>query len=171
MMLLPLLFLKIFRIFLQAFFQVGSRRIENLLILNEYLDSSLPSLMSMVPTWFPDGVDSYPPFNMPSPPKDYRMIIKAKRCLPSNRLPPPTSYPDYEQTSFDSSRGDDVAATPTHQKKSRNFSGNTTDPYALNNYASQVAQNILDRVKQELCKIILNKIYFLFFIIYCSLFR
>ncbi len=112
----------------------------------------------MVPTWLSDGMDSFSSLNqMPSPPKDYRMIIKAKRSLPSNRLPPPSSspissYSDYQQTSFEIGRGDDVTAVQTHQKKSRNFSGYNTESYSLNNYAIEITQNILDQVKQELCK-------------------
>ncbi|CAF1194160.1 unnamed protein product [Rotaria sordida] len=117
--------------------------------------SSLPPLMSMVPNWFSTGTDSFSSFNMPSPPKDYRMIIKAKRSLPSNRLPPPPSslplYTSREQTSLG---GDEIATAQTYQKKTRNFSSNNTDPYLLNDYASQVARDILDQVKQELYKLI-----------------
>jgi hypothetical protein len=162
LLLLLLLFLETFPIFLQASSQVGSFflliiQINFLLIPYEHLDSSLPSLMSMAPMWFSDGVDSFSSFNnIASPPKDCRMIIKAKRCLPSNRLPPPSSssfYPDQEQTSFGVGRGDEAAVVQTHQKKSRNFSCNNTDSNLLDNYASQMAQNILDLVKQELCKI------------------
>jgi len=155
-MMLLLLFLKISQIFLRASSQVGPCFIiikRNFLFLPyEHLGSSLPSLMSMEPS---EGVDSFYSFNMPSPPKDYRMIIKAKRSLPSNRLPPPpssSSYPDYEQTSVGIDREDEPAVVQAHQKKSRNFSGNNTAPYSLDNYASQMAQTILDRVNLELCK-------------------
>ncbi|CAF3893273.1 unnamed protein product [Rotaria sp. Silwood2] len=127
--------------------------------------SSLPPLMSMMPTWFPTGVDSFSSFNMHSPPKDYRMIIKAKRSLPSNRLPPPPpppssslpSHSDHEQTSVGVDAGEEIAAAQTHQKKTRNFSSYNTDPYLLNNYASQMAQTILDRVKQELYNLIVEQ--------------
>jgi len=101
----------------------------------------------MVPTWLSD-----------SPPKDQRTIIKAKRCLPSNRLPPPppsSSYPDYEQTSLEVGRGDDVAATQAHQKKSRNFSGCNTESNSVDNYATNMIENILDRVKQQLRRILI----------------
>jgi hypothetical protein len=104
----------------------------------------------MLPTWLSDGLDGYN--QTPSPPKDYRMIIKAKRSLPSNRLPPP-SVPSYEQTSLEVISTDDAAAVQTNQKKSRNFSGYNPETYSVNDYASQIAENILDRVKQELCKI------------------
>jgi len=107
----------------------------------------------MVPTWVSDS-----PLNqMPSPPKDQRMIIKAKRCLPSNRLPPPppSSYSNYEQTSFEVSRGDDARATQAHQKKSRSFSGYNTDSNSYDNYATKMVENILGRVKQELRRILI----------------
>ncbi len=128
-----LLFLKISQIFLRASSQVGPCFIiikrNFLFIPYEHLGSSLPSLMSMEP------VDPFYSFNMPSPQKDYRMIIKAKRSLPSNRLPPPpssSSYPDYEQTSVGIDREDEPAVVQAHQKKSRNFSGNNTSSYSLN---------------------------------------
>ncbi len=158
-MMLLLLFLKICRIFLRASSQVGPCFIiikrNFLFIPYEHLGSSLPSLMSMVPSWLSEGADSFSSFNMPSPPKDYRMIIKAKRSLPGNRLPPPpssSSYPDYEQTSVGIDKEDEPAVVQAHQKKSRNFSGNNTASYSLDNYASQMAQTILDRVNLELCK-------------------
>ncbi|CAF0865157.1 unnamed protein product [Rotaria sp. Silwood1] len=94
--------------------------------------------------------------------ENYRMIIKAKRTLPSNRLPPPSlppppslsSYSDHEQTSVGIDQGDEIVTAQTNQKKTRNFSSYNTDPYLLNNYASQMAQTIMDRVKQELYKLI-----------------
>jgi len=122
--------------------------------------------MSIVPSWPSDGVDSFPSLNqLSSPPKDYRMIIKAKRSLPSNRLPPPTSYSHSEQISSEIDRGDDVATIRTQQKKSRSFSGYNTESYSANNYATKMAQNILDRVKQEL-----RKIFIFFDFIYSKIF-
>lgn len=107
--------------------------------------------MSMVSMWSPDGVDT-----LSSPPKDYRMIIKAKRSLPSNRMPPPPPpppVPSYEQSSSEISRGNDARVSQMNQKKSRNFSGHNHETYSVDNYASKIAENILDRAKQELCMI------------------
>ncbi|CAF1010234.1 unnamed protein product [Adineta ricciae] len=116
-------------------------------------NSSLQSLMSLVPSWLPESPDSRPILNMPSPPKDHRTFIKAKRSLPSNRVPPlPTILvkpSSYEQSS---SGAEEVAVVQTHQKKSRNFSGTNIQSYSLDNYASQLTENILDRVKQDLAK-------------------
>ncbi|CAF1202059.1 unnamed protein product, partial [Adineta ricciae] len=116
-------------------------------------NSSLQSLMSLVPSWLPESPDSRPMLNMPSPPKDHRTFIKAKRSLPSNRVPPPptiSAKPSaYEQSS---SGTEEVAVVQTHQKKSRNFSGTNLQSYSLDNYASQLTENILDRVKQDLTK-------------------
>jgi hypothetical protein len=110
----------------------------------------------MVPMWSSDGVDL-----SSSPPKDYRMIIKAKRSLPSNRMPPPP-MPIYEQTSSDTSRGNDARLSQMNQKKSRNFSGQNSETYSFDNYASKMAENILDRVKQELgmIEILLKSIFY-----------
>ncbi len=104
--------------------------------------------MSMVPNWLSDVIDLFP-----TPPKDHRTIIKAKRSLPSNRLPPP-SVTTYEPISSEISRTDDASATQTNQKKSRNFSDNNLITYSYDNYASKIAENILDQVKQELCSIL-----------------
>ncbi|CAF1087211.1 unnamed protein product [Adineta steineri] len=119
-------------------------------------NSSLPALMSMMPTWFPGGVDPLSSLNIPSPPKDNRMIIKAKRSLPSNRIPPPPpsqlSPSNYEQNFSGTNAEDERVTVQTHQKKSRNFSGNNTESYSLNTYATQMVQNILTQAKQELSK-------------------
>jgi hypothetical protein len=106
--------------------------------------------MSMLSTWSADGPDS-----ASSPVKDNRMIVKAKRSLPSNRMPPPSvaSVPSYEQPSSEISRGNDARISQMNQKKSRNFSGQNTEASSFDNYASKVAENILDRAKQELCMI------------------
>ncbi|CAM4760089.1 unnamed protein product [Rotaria magnacalcarata] len=121
-------------------------------------NSSLSSLVSMVPAWVPTGVDTYSSsssssFNAPSLPKDQRTIIKAKRCLPSNRVPPPPpqSYYQHQETSIGV---DESAAARTNQKKTRNFSSSTREPFSLDSYASQMAQTVIDQVKQELYKII-----------------
>ena len=109
--------------------------------------------MSLVPPWIPESPESRPMLNMPSPPKDQRTFIKAKRSLPSNRAPPPpiilVKPSAYEQSS---SGAEEVAAVQTHLKKSRNFSGNNMQSYSLDNYASQLTENILERVKQDLSK-------------------
>lgn len=122
---------------------------------NRHADSALHSLMSMVPTWFPEGMDSLSPLKQKaSPPKDHRMIIKAKRSLPSNRLPPPpTTYSNSEQISPEITRTDEATAVQTHQKKSRNFSGYPTEKFSLDDYATQMVKNIFDQVKQDFCKI------------------
>ncbi|CAF3310834.1 unnamed protein product [Rotaria socialis] len=121
-------------------------------------NSSPSSLISMVPTWIPTGADTYSSssssFNISSLPKDQRTIIKAKRCLPSNRVPPPPSppqsYSEHQQTSIGV---DEPTAARTNQKKTRNFSSSTREPFSLDSYASQMAQTIIDQVKQELYKI------------------
>ncbi|UJR08275.1 hypothetical protein I4U23_012547 [Adineta vaga] len=104
-------------------------------------NSSLPTLMSLVPTWFPESPDSFPTLNMPSPPRDRRMIIK----------PPPTTSSSPHSIHEQISSGiEEVAVVQTHQKKSRNFSGNIMQSYSLDNFASQLTKNIIEQVKQEL---------------------
>ena len=95
---------------------------------------------SRAPHWSSDeAIDSYP-----SPPKSQRQIIKAKRSLPSNRLPPP-SISTHEQSSPEISPNDEPPAIQTNQKKSRNLSANQRPTHSVN--------DILDEVKQELRKI------------------
>ena len=116
--------------------------------------------MSMVP----DGPDS-----SSAPGRDLRTIIKAKRALPANRIPPPpqpVTVPSYEQPSLEISRATDARISQMNQKKSRNFSGHNSEASSFDNYASKVAENILDRAKQELCMIVnhlKNQFHFDFF--------
>ena len=99
-----------------------------------------------------------------SPPQKERIIIKAKRCLPTNRLPPPSSFisleSDHRKTSLQINEADETMASQTHQKKTRNISSANSDLYLLSNYASKIAQNIIDQIKQELCTIVVSSSFF-----------
>lgn len=116
--------------------------------------------------WFPAVVDPYAAYNVPSFPKDQRTIIKAKRSLPSNRVPPPppppqsvSPYSDQERNSIET---DETVTSQTHQKKTRNLPRYNSEPFSLDNYSSQMAKTIVDQVKQELCKnsfVLIIKIY------------
>lgn len=81
----------------------------------------------------------------PSPPKPQRQIIKAKRSLPSNRIPPPMITPTPQI-----SPNDEISTAQTHQKKSRNLPANRP----MDTYAGKMVENILDEVKDELRKFI-----------------
>jgi hypothetical protein len=110
--------------------------------------------MSMLPTWSPNESDSYPISTIYSPPKDRRMIIKAKRSLPSNRVPPPLAVSSPLSTDVQvSTTTEEPAVVQAHQKKSRNFSGNTSQSYSLEGYATQLTESMLDQAKRELGKL------------------
>lgn len=116
------------------------------------------SSTSRAPNWSSDEAnDSYP-----SPPKTQRQIIKAKRSLPSNRVPPPP-VSTHEQSSPEISQQDEIPSTQANQKKSRNLSAHQPSNRSMDQYAVKVVENILDDVKQELRKILrsINKIYLL----------
>lgn len=102
--------------------------------------------MSMLPHWYPNGPESFPIYERPSPSKTYRPMIRAKRSLPANRPPPPPS-PDEDPVV------EEATVVQNNQKKSRNVSGPkapSADP--VDDYATQMATTIITLVKEELCK-------------------
>lgn len=142
--------------------------------------------MSIVSPWYSDRADISSSFKqMPSPPKDHRMIIKAKRSLPSNRLPPPPPPPviqsDYKPNSPEMICEDDIKSAQTHQKKSRNFSGQTinhnnkntatSESSSVDNYATDMVKNLLEQIKQEHRKIIFYIYIYINQTIFYNLFR
>ena len=101
----------------------------------------------MLPHWYPNGAESYEAY---SPPQSYRPMIKAKRSLPVNRLPPPKpSSPDEAPIS---PIAEEATVVQNNQKKSRNVPSRKDPPLSLDDYATQMTKTILSLAKEELCK-------------------